>query len=354
MVLGVHKKHIFQMLAGLIVGLEAMWKWNPEIFVDSTGYPLTMPLFKALGGCQVACYVHYPTISADMIELVESRRDTYNNASIIASNRFLSQAKLLYYQGFAFLYKLCGMGADVVLVNSTWTFGHIADLWNRPGDTVVVYPPCDVQTFTESVKNVAESHLPDVRILSIGQIRPEKNHRLQLEILQELKKRAKKAVNPFNLKLVIAGGCRNDEDVARVEQLKDYGRSLGVADDVIWKLNVSFAELKEELSLALIGIHTMWNEHFGISVVEGMASGNIMIAHASGGPKLDILKLIDDRCVGFLASTVEEYAQAIQDVLEMSCEQRDAIRLAAKDATQKFTEVEFSSKISQQFEPLFN
>lgn len=32
----------------------------------------------------------------------------------------------------------------------------------------------------------------------------------------------------------------------------------------------------------MIGLHTMWNEHFGISVVEGMAAGQIMVAHASG------------------------------------------------------------------------
>lgn len=33
----------------------------------------------------------------------------------------------------------------------------------------------------------------------------------------------------------------------------------------------------------------MWNEHFGISVVELMAAGLVVIAHNSGGPKLDII-----------------------------------------------------------------
>ena len=33
----------------------------------------------------------------------------------------------------------------------------------------------------------------------------------------------------------------------------------------------------------------MWNEHFGIGVVELMASGVVAIAHDSGGPKLDIV-----------------------------------------------------------------
>lgn len=80
----------------------------------------------------------------------------------------------------------------------------------------------------------------------------------------------------------------------------------------------------------MIGLHTMWNEHFGISVVEGMAAGQIMVAHASGqtnfhkfilihfniigGPKLDIIgtEIVGipteenerNRC-GFLANTRE-------------------------------------------------
>jgi hypothetical protein len=36
----------------------------------------------------------------------------------------------------------------------------------------------------------------------------------------------------------------------------------------------------------------MWNEHFGIGVVEYMASGCIPLAHDSAGPKMDIV--LDD------------------------------------------------------------
>lgn len=36
----------------------------PDFFAhaDSMGYAFTYPLFRILGGCKVACYVHYPTI----------------------------------------------------------------------------------------------------------------------------------------------------------------------------------------------------------------------------------------------------------------------------------------------------
>lgn len=33
----------------------------------------------------------------------------------------------------------------------------------------------------------------------------------------------------------------------------------------------------------------MWNEHFGISLVEMMAAGLIVVGHRSGGPLRDIV-----------------------------------------------------------------
>lgn len=46
--------------------------------VDTMGYSFTYPLFRYLGGCRVACYVHYPTISSDMVDRVAT--NTNNGA----------------------------------------------------------------------------------------------------------------------------------------------------------------------------------------------------------------------------------------------------------------------------------
>lgn len=66
------------------------------------------------------------------------------------------------------------------------------------------------------------------------------------------------------MKLVLIGGCRNQEDEDRVLMLRGLCQELGVADRVEFKLNIPFEELKKELGDATIGLHTMWNEHFGI------------------------------------------------------------------------------------------
>lgn len=44
-----------------------------QVFVDTAGYAFTFPLAMA-AGARVACYVHYPTISTDMLRRVQSRQ----------------------------------------------------------------------------------------------------------------------------------------------------------------------------------------------------------------------------------------------------------------------------------------
>lgn len=67
-----------------------------------------------------------------------------------------------------------------------------------------------------------------------------------------------------SLKLVLIGGCRNQEDEDRVLMLRGLCQKLKISDRVEFKLNIPFEELKKELGDATIGLHTMWNEHFGI------------------------------------------------------------------------------------------
>ena len=69
---------------------------------------------------------------------------------------------------------------------------------------------------------------------------------------------------------------------------------LGIDSSVEFKLNLDRKDLFKTFSEAKVGIHTMRNEHFGIAVVELMASGIVTIAHNSAGPKEDIIGGTDD------------------------------------------------------------
>lgn len=116
---------------------------------------------------------------------------------------------------------------------------------------------------------------------------------------------------PADSKFWLVGSTRGPEDVAIVASLKDMVKKLKMQDSVDFKLNVSRDELNQIFKLSKVGIHTMKQEHFGISIVEMMSAGLITIAHASAGPLQDIIGGSKDEIVGYLAKTETEYAQFV-------------------------------------------
>uniref|UniRef100_A0A8C6QSE9 GDP-Man:Man(3)GlcNAc(2)-PP-Dol alpha-1,2-mannosyltransferase n=1 Tax=Nannospalax galili TaxID=1026970 RepID=A0A8C6QSE9_NANGA len=340
-----------QSLGSILLGWEALMQCVPDVYIDSMGYAFTLPLFKYIGGCRVASYVHYPTISTDMLSVVKNQNTGFNNAAFITKNPLLSRAKLIYYYLFAFIYGLVGSCSDAVMVNSSWTLNHILSLWKVGHCTSIVYPPCDVQTFLDiplHEKKMTSGQL----LVSIGQFRPEKNHPLQIRAFAKLL--GKKRAESFpSLKLILIGGCRNKDDEFRVNQLRSLSEELGVQEDVEFKINISFDELKNYLSEAAIGLHTMWNEHFGIGIVECMAAGTIILAHNSGGPKLDIVIPHEGHITGFLAESEEGYADAMAHILSLSAEKRLQIRKNARASVSRFSDQEFEVSFLSSVEKLF-
>ncbi|RRT59645.1 hypothetical protein BHE74_00042610 [Ensete ventricosum] len=79
-------------------------------------------------------------------------------------------------------------------------------------------------------------------------------------------------------------------------------------------------------------LHSMIDEHFGISIVEYMAAGVIPI--------------------GFLVASKEEYAEAILKVLEMPEPERLAIAAAARKRAQRFSEQKFFDDFKAAVQPV--
>ncbi|KAL1117745.1 hypothetical protein AAG570_004060, partial [Ranatra chinensis] len=320
---------LLQSLGSVIVGLEALCAFIPDIYVDSTGFAFTLPLFSYIGGCSTACYVHYPTITTEMLKRVSSRVVAHNNRGLVARNPILSSIKILYYKIFAWMYGMFGRFADTVMVNSSWTEEHINNIWQCPLSTHRVYPPCDTHSLKSlpMAKDISEGG--KIKIVSVGQFRPEKDHPLQLKAMYELRNIVSEQVWE-RIKLVFVGSCRGPEDDIRVKDMMDLCKHLSLEDNVEFKINVPYDELKKELSTSIIGLHAMWNEHFGIGVVECMAASQIMVAHRSGGPRADIIEEAEGSRNGFLAADESEYANAIAAIVKMPAQMRNKIREAAR------------------------
>lgn len=155
------------------------------------------------------------------------------------------------------------------------------------------------------------------------------------------------------MRLVIVGSCRNAADEERVKNMKDLSKHLSLENNVEFKVNVSYQELIQCYQTALIGIHTMWNEHFGISVVECMAAGLIMIANRSGGPLMDIIETSEGSQTGYLAVDALDYSRCLATIMYNMKEENDAIRTRARASVDRFSEKEFEKQFLRVVNPLF-
>ena len=263
-----------------------------------------------------------------MIQKVREMRPGYNNSARISASATISGGKLLYYRVLYWAYSVMGRFVTLAICNSTWTQRHIQHIWVAP--SLVVYPPCNISRFAE---------LPLARpaaciAVSVGQFRPEKDHELQIDAFALMLSQHPELTQA---RLQLIGSCRGLDDHARVSALRARAAKLGISPSVEFHLNVSFTELLSLLGRAQVGLHTMWNEHFGICVVELMAAGLLTIAHCSGGPKEDI---VTPGRTGFLSTTVQEYADCI-----FSCftkfDDYLVVRKAARRDTAKYSDEAF-------------
>jgi alpha-1,2-mannosyltransferase len=101
-------------------------------------------------------------------------------------------------------------------------------------------------------------------------------------------------------RLVLIGGVRNQGDQSIVDSLHSRIQELGLVERIEIIPNASHSSLLEYYSRAIIGLHTMWNEHFGIGIVEYMAAGLVPVAHASGGPLMDIVTPLENEPTGIV------------------------------------------------------
>lgn len=59
------------------------------------GYAFSFHVATLLGNIPVGAYVHYPTLSTDMLERVKSRKQWHTNSDTVSSSLILSKGKLL-------------------------------------------------------------------------------------------------------------------------------------------------------------------------------------------------------------------------------------------------------------------
>jgi alpha-1,2-mannosyltransferase len=288
----------------LIVGWDAFNLVVPDIFVDTMGYAFTVAMSHFLfPDVPTGAYVHYPTISTDMLGSLDAASGRGVNAG--SGSGWKGKAKKAYWHLFARLYSWIGGSIDVVMTNSTWTQNHIKALWastrqkrSYTRDTFVVFPPVAVEELEQEIEVSEESEKSRRKdILYIAQFRPEKDHQNIIMAFAEFLHR-RKTGEKDSPRLVLVGSVRDEKDKMLVYKLRVLAREQHIADHVDFVIDAKWSQILDRLRSSWIGVNGMWNEHFGIGVVEYQAAGLISVVDDSGGPKYDIVVPIDGKPTG--------------------------------------------------------
>ncbi|KAK2838267.1 hypothetical protein FQN49_006454 [Arthroderma sp. PD_2] len=354
-----------QSIGSLLLAYDAFTLLVPDIFIDTMGYAFASALSHYLfPEVPTGSYVHYPTISTDMLESLDDASGS-KGLNSGAGKGWKGVAKKRYWHAFAQLYGWVGSTIDVVMCNSSWTSAHIQSLWlpsrrrrgNQYQTASVVFPPVavsELETIKIDLKSEREVRQP--AILYIAQFRPEKNHSLILHAFARFLKQYNATAERRGSKddgspscspeLILIGSVRHQtSDETHIYNLRLLAHELKIRDNTTFLCDANWPTVIENLRKSSIGVNAMWNEHFGIGVVEYQAAGLISVVHNSGGPKQDIVvDLNDEGATGFHATTEIEFAAAFEAALALPEEERLAMRLRARKSAQRFSGQQFEKK----------
>jgi alpha-1,2-mannosyltransferase len=161
-------------IGSIIVGFEALARFLPDIYIDSTGYAFTYPCFYYLASIPIISYVHHPIIRSHRLNRITEQYATTLTSKIV----------LIYYEIFTQIYGWCGSCSKITFCNSSWTKKQLESTY----EIQLVYPPCDIKQLLD-LPLMYKDEQEIKSIVSIGQFRSEKNHQLQIRIFHEFLQR---------------------------------------------------------------------------------------------------------------------------------------------------------------------
>jgi len=259
-------------------------------------------------------YVHFPLRAA--LEL--SQIPAFSNKS-----RWWAIAPL-YDLAVSLLDKF---SPGALLTNSKFMQEIIKNFLHR--NSMVIYPPVNVETLSSQ----SFRHRKEGYTVAIAASYTPKRHLEQVPLIAKYTKSAK----------FVVMGKADEYSVPTLRKLKEQISAFHVKDRITILTNVPIDKFLEIFLRAKVYLHIMPYDHFGISVVEGMASGCVPVVHRSGGPWLDIL---DGRQgeYGFSYATAEEAASYI-DTLVTDENSRNKVASRAFHRAKKFDRAVFMERM---------
>jgi glycosyltransferase involved in cell wall biosynthesis len=206
------------------------------------------------------------------------------------------------------------MKNTLVLTNSEYTRKAISNAFNI--EAKILYPPVDIDTFQEIA---LKSNQRDDMVLVISRIAPDKQIENAIEVARIMRDRGIGKV------ITIAGNLHY-YDHHYYQQLKNMITDYDLSDYVSLQTNISFSRLIQLMQLAKVYFHPRMDEHFGISIVEAMASGLVPVVSNVGGHTEFVPSKYHFHTLGHAA-----------DLIALAFEATNSERRALSGSTNKFS-----------------
>ena len=263
-------------------------KGNYDITINTHGD--TLPFYHhTLSKNNAITYCHFPSakyhIDSENLEYLRDIRvggrgftqiyeTAYSKRKVVVPDLNL-KTKLEIRQYFDFLRVKYDslMKNTLVLTNSKYCRNAIYNAFNI--DAKILYPPVDVETFREAALK-STTQREDI-ILVISRIAPDKQIENAIELAKILRER------DIGKKGMIIVGNLHYYDYEYYQKLRKMIVDYNLSDYVSLQTNIKFSKLVQLMQLAKVYFHPRIDEHFGISIVEAMASGLVPVVSDIGG-----------------------------------------------------------------------
>ena len=196
-------------------------------------------------------------------------------------------------------------------------------------DATVVYPPVDLKAFLPLSEN---DERQDV-VVSCGRYSPEKNQLLLLKLAKELP----------DYGFIVIGASSGKVSGAYYNRLLDERRRMGLTN-IVFHRDLPRRDQLEIYSRSKVYVHPMIGEHFGIAVVEAMASGLIPIVHKSGGTWSDIVR---GGLYGYGFQDLDEAVKAVEEAFMNYESIRDRVVNRAREFDEECFKEKFISIVEE-------
>ena len=223
------------------------------------------------------------------------------------------------------------MKNTLVLTNSEYTRKAILNAFSV--DAKILYPPVDVHSFRETA---LDSNQREDIIIVISRIAPDKQIENAIEVARIMRSRS------IGKRMIIAGNLHL-YDHQYYQQLKKMIADYDLLDYITLQTNISFNKLLQLMQLAKVYFHPRIDEHFGISIVEAMASGLVPVVSNIGGHSEFVPSKYHFQTLGHAA-----------DLIALAFQATNSERRAISNSTIKFSNGNYIKSLNRILSELLN